>query len=173
MLSRLLQVAVVLFGVAGVFLVMYGLVILSDDLRRYEALAGAALPVQARMIARSVRIDAGTIDAPSRENYVAVGTFEIVGRPGAVYENVDIDGGRLWPERAAANDAAPGHQPNVVVDAWFDPRSKNDAVYFPLTLTDPRAVAAEKQARHRMVVWTGAGSLLVAVVLVPLLIRFS
>jgi hypothetical protein len=90
----------ILFCAAGMFILLYAVVILSDEIARHEAFARVAEPVQTRWIARSVRVDRGDFSLVSRETYTPVGTFEVVGQPGQLYDNVDLDHGTLRRERS-------------------------------------------------------------------------
>jgi hypothetical protein len=174
MLDRLSQLGASLAGAAGVALLLYARISLAEDIRIYEDLARVSQPVHARLLSVGVRaVSVGGRSNRPRYNYTPVGTFEIVGKEGPAYENVDRDDGTLRAAEAEAKRAAAQYREGMVVDAWFDPRSQNSDVFFPLSVIDPARVAEEKRAARRLFTWIGGGSVLAGCVFFGLLIRRS
>jgi hypothetical protein len=161
MVQRLLHIVISLSGTGGVLLALFALLSLPDDIARYEALARASEHVQARLVTKDVRADPfGEPSNVPRYNYTPVGTFEIVGREGEPFQNVVLDDGTLHSTAEEARQAAAPYQPGMVVDAWYDPRSRTDPVYFPLNLTNPAVEAEEMRHDRTRCLWI-AGALLV------------
>ena len=160
MANRLLHGALGLFGFGGVAALMLAVVFQSEAIARYENLVRESQRVQARLLSVGVRqVAAGRLSNRPGFNYTPTGTFEIVGQDGVVYQDVDLDDGTLRVTEEEAKQAAARYRSGMVLDAWFDPRSRNDPVYFPLTITDPAVAAARERATRQLLIWIG-GSLL-------------
>lgn len=172
MLDRLLLGGVSLFGFCGVASLLFVFAVLPEQIEGYEDLARMSRQVQVRLLSIGVRkVAAGRPSNKPRYNYTPVGTFEIVGQEGVSYENVDLDNGTLRVEETEALQAAAQYRTGMVLDAWFDPRSRHDALFFPLVVKNP-AVAAEQQRQQRsLFTWMGGGSLAISSMFVLLMLR--
>jgi Protein of unknown function (DUF3592) len=170
MRDRLLSSATGLLGFGGVALILF--TFFGVDIQRSEEVAHAVQPVKARLLAKSLQPHA--VGRPSNRpsyTYTPIGAFEIVGAPGRVYEGVDLDNGTLRATEAEATQAAARYREGMIVDAWFDPRSRGDQTFFPLTVKDPSAVVEEQRAQQRLFRWIGGASLLAGGVCAVLLFR--
>jgi Protein of unknown function (DUF3592) len=172
MRDRLLQAGVSLFGAGGVALLLYAQVLMPESIRLFEEMGRVSQNVHARLLSTSVRrVNAGRRSNKPTYNYTPVGAFEIVGQEGRVYNDVDLDNGTLRAYEAEATQAAAQYRAGMVVDAWFDPRSRDDPMFFPLSVLNP-AVAAEKMRGERdLLRWIGGGLVGVAAVFAVLLLR--
>ena len=160
MLNRLLHGALGLFGFCGVAALMVAVVFQPETIARYENLVRESQRVQARLLSVGVRqVAAGRQSNRPGFNYTPTGTFEIVGQEGVVYKDVDLDEGTLRVTEEEAKQAAARYRGGMVLDAWFDPRSRNDPAYFPLTITDPAVAAAQERATRQRLIWIGASLL--------------
>ena len=172
MLDRLLTSGMGLLGFCGVALCLFSVV--GFDIERAQEVARVGTPVKARLLSK--RLEPHALGRQSNKPtylYTPVGAFEIVGAEGPVYEGVPLDDGTLRETEAEATQAAAQYREGMIVDAWFDPRSRDDRTYFPLTVTDPSAVAEAQRAQQRLLRWAGGGSLAASGLCALLLFRRS